>query len=232
MKRIIAFVISMLLATALFSAEESTSFVIKAYKAKRSEELYSEVNVIDALHSSLSTIKPNDKDKTIRLNNHVNDLLGDVSSQSIANYNSHIVFSYRVTSNIASSFTLSITIDPLMKESGDAYIPCLYEIRNIGCAFLESQSSVSNDDGQITIQRPSQTTLLITNEPKSFDINWSVDYQDNAKKSSEVWNSVATIGLALDKGSTNDEKEKLYSYHNAPIGAYKANVKLEFKVNE
>jgi len=101
MKRIIALAISMLLATSLFSAEESASFVIKAYKAKRSEELYSEVNVIDALHSSLDTIRPEDKDKTINLNNHVNDLLGDVSSNSIANYNSHIIFSYRETSNLA-----------------------------------------------------------------------------------------------------------------------------------
>lgn len=232
MKRIIAFVISMLLATALFSAEESTSFVIKAYKAKKSEELYSEVTVVDALYTSLNTIRPEDRDKTINLNNHVNDLLGDVSAKSIANYNSHIIFSYRATSNIASSFTISIEINPLMKGDGEAYIPCLYEIRNIGCNFFKSSSNASLEDGKIEIQDPTETTLLITNEAKSFNINWSVEGTDKTKKSSETWTSVATIALALDRGNTNDEKTHIYSYPNAPIGAYKANIKLEFKVNE
>lgn len=232
MKRIIVIAISMLLASALFSAEESTSFVIKAYKAKRSEELYSEVNVIDALHSSLSTIRPEDKDKTINLNNHINDLLGDVSSTSVANYNSHIIFSYRVTSNIASSFSLNIEISPLMKGDGEAYIPCLYEIRNMGCSFIKNSSNTSVEDGKIELIEPTESTALITTEAKSFSLNWSVEYTDKTKKSSETWNSVATIALALDKGNTNDEEKRLYSYTNAPIGAYKANVKLEFKVNE
>lgn len=232
MKRIIALAISMLLATSLFSAEESASFVIKAYKAKRSEELYSEVNVIDALHSSLDTIRPEDKDKTINLNNHVNDLLGDVSSNSIANYNTHIIFSYRVTSNIASSFSLSIEIGPLMKGNGEAYIPCLYELKNIGCSFLKNSTTTSDENGKIEIKDPSLKALLITNEAKSFAVNWSVANTDKTKKSSETWNSVATIALSLDKSNTNDEELKLYSYPNAPIGAYKANVKLEFKVNE
>ena len=74
--------------------------------------------------------------------------------------------------------------------------------------------------------------MLITNEAKSFAVNWSVENADKSTKSNETWNSVATIALALDKSNTNDEEAHIYSYSNAPIGAYKANVKLEFKVNE
>ena len=207
--------VSMIFACTAFAVGESVPFTIKAYKIDVSESEPSvRVVITDALSNHLDI---HGQDGEIDLTEELGSLLG--TSPSIEDFDSSVIFSYRVEGNKPGSYTLDFSlsrfdVDENTASNGgdssrnDKYIDAYYEIEYNTLVFA---SSASNGNlSAIDVSKKSGGTN--SSNPVNLSVNWSAT--NNGQATMSPWIARGAVGTVI---SNIDLQNAMYGVYRADI---------------
>lgn len=204
-----------------------TQFEILGYKIDSSEELA--IVITDALSESLNIIGETYGDSVydeINLDNHLADMLGNVSSGSDTDNRNRIAFSYRVngrgnSDRTETAYQVKFTFHPFYLDAAgteqNASINASYQLTNLSYSFPDYTSDKAGD---FTIQKDARTSesrvVVSANSVGELSSYWKVSGGYNSPE----WIHRGAIAVTID----DSEAAGGYNNNDIPFGYYKANV--------
>ena len=212
----------------------TANMLIKAFKVD-SSNAEPELVITDALVSNLDQIPDGHE---INLTDYVSKFLGSTSSDR-TDFNSGVVFSYRVAGAKEGSYTLSFEFKSFEDyDNPDSKIRARFEVGNTNYIFSNSATNLNkNGSHRITdtsygsqsgVTATTTTSWLGTTSTKWESIyiskSWEVRKTDNAPSGAvcSQWIARGAVALTID---SND-------YNDAGIGRYRSEVKVIFTVGD
>lgn len=210
--------------------ESSTVFTVKAYKAGFADPSKPQVKLVvtDALYETLDT-----NASEIVLDNHVTSLLRD--NLEINEFESQVIFSYRVEGNCPGTFKISVEVRPFQYGSASSVtaltsenaIDASYALRNITYVFGGGGGTESEDNKMkftYTESTGGSSGILSYaaggSSSYTFEKQWALSSTDPSDEvTSDVWIARGAVAMAI-RSSEN------YSYGNAIPGQYVAPVTI------
>lgn len=210
--------------------ESSTVFTVKAYKAGFADPSKPQVKLVvtDALYETLDT-----NASEIVLDNHVTSLLRD-DNLEINEFESQVIFSYRVEGNCPGTFKISVEVRPFQYSSASSVteltvenaIDARYALRNITYVFGGGGGTESEDNKMkftYTESTGGSSGILSYaaggSSSYTFEKQWTLSSTDPSEVTSDVWIARGAVAMAI-RSSGN------YSYGNAIPGQYVAPVTI------
>ena len=228
MKKLVSLILIFLVTFTMYAAEGYDEFTIRAFKTG-----FEETNLVINDRTTQIDV-PLEESGNIELNPILDRLLGSTSA-SADRLSAFVIFSYRIESNKADNFDLTVTLSELKRQMNQGEtlgekdtIKVLYQIGNFNEVFAgfasdgQGQSSTSPDGstikgpGNSSSHMPANQSLLADGQDASFTMQVETTSGTGANTTDRTWIARGAVGMIID----NTE------YNNANPGQYMANATL------
>lgn len=196
------------------SFNDPVRFTIKAYKIDSFSDEPPDVRVIitDALSNHLEI---HEQGGEIDLSEELGSLLG--TTPSIDDFESNVIFSYRVEGNRAGNYTLGFSlsrfnVDPETASDGgettrtNEYVDAYYELENNTLVFATSETT-GGTLSPITITKKSGGTSNST-DPVGLSVTWST--ANDGAQAMSPWIARGAVGTVISSVDLQSAKYGVY----------------------